>query len=441
MILRSNLSWQVVFQGSVLLAGWLAAVPCVGQPTSAAATEEPPSALAAAHLNDVLDAAESDGDEPRRQLIGWNAYRSPWITARLGGGFLIDYANYRQDDDSQQQMDLSEDTGVRDARFILKGRFPKLPRVSYTLGYMYNAASETWHFRQTGLMLDVPELHGQLFVGRTKEGLSTNKLMVGYQGWTNERATINDALNPILADGIKWMGRTPGGQWVYSLGVFEDSLSDKESFNKYDRQFVGRLIWLPFLQSEPERLLHLGVGYRYGESNDGAFHFRSKPESFLAQSYAIDTGEFDADHSETVAVEAYYRPGPLMFGSEYFFSRVQAPEAGDPYLHGGEIFAAWTVTGEVRPYNTRGGFFERISPARTVFNGGPGAWELIARFSYSDLDSGPIRGGKFWRITPMVNWHMSDNLRLEVVYGYGMLDRFGLEGGTHFLQSRIQFQL
>jgi len=41
----------------------------------------------------------------------------------------------------------------------------------------------------------------------------------------------------------------------------------------------------------------------------------------------------------------------------------------------------------------------------------------------------------------MVNWHLSDNVRLEMAYGLGHLDRFGLTGYTHFFQSRIQLQL
>jgi len=36
---------------------------------------------------------------------------------------------------------------------------------------------------------------------------------------------------------------------------------------------------------------------------------------------------------------------------------------------------------------------------------------------------------------------MSDNIRLEMVYGYGNLDRFNLNGRTQFFQTRIQFQL
>lgn len=99
---------------------------------------------------------------------------------------------------------------------------------------------------------------------------------------------------------------------------------------------------------------------------------------------------------------------------------------------------SWLPTGETRRYNTRGGFFHSVSPAKPVFQGGPGALEAVLRVSYIDLDGGNLRGGRFWRITPMVNWHLSDNVRLEVAYGYGQLDRFELNGGTQFFQSRIQ---
>jgi phosphate-selective porin OprO/OprP len=82
-----------------------------------------------------------------------------------------------------------------------------------------------------------------------------------------------------------------------------------------------------------------------------------------------------------------------------------------------------------------------VSPARPVFNGGPGAWELVTHFSTIDLDSGTLTGGKYWRFTPMVNWYLSDHLRLEMVYGYGSLNRFSSVGKTHFFQTRLQMQL
>ena len=41
----------------------------------------------------------------------------------------------------------------------------------------------------------------------------------------------------------------------------------------------------------------------------------------------------------------------------------------------------------------------------------------------------------------MVNWHLSDHVRLELAYGYGSLDRFGLVGKTQFFQTRLQLLL
>jgi len=171
-----------------------------------------------------------------------------------------------------------------------------------------------------------------------------------------------------------------------------------------------------------------------------ALRLRSRPETFPAP-YFLDTGVFAASETTTTSIEAYYRPGPLLFGSEYFLQQADAPQSGNPLFHGGDAVATWLLTGETRSYNTRGGFFNQISPARTVFEGGPGAWEIVARFSYTNLDSQAVHGGTFWRLTPMVNWYLSDHLRLEMAYGYGSLDRFGVVGKTQFFQSRLQVQL
>jgi phosphate-selective porin OprO/OprP len=406
----------------------------------AKADEAAAPAPAGVGLVDQLDAAEADGDRPRRQMVDWNHYEGPYITLRVGAGFLWDYSAYAQDAESKQQMTLSPTDGVRDFRLLFKGLFPKVKGLSYTLGYMYDGAKKQWFFRQTGLMYEVPELLGDIFIGRTKEGISTNKIMVGYQGWTNERATVNDALIPILADGIKWTGRIPSGKLVYNVGFFHDDISETESFNKNDNQAVGRAVWLPFMGTD-KGLLHLALEARYGDANNGQLQYRSKPEAYLAQSYAIDTGKFPAGHANTVGVESYYRPGPLMFGMEYYVNQVSSPQTNNPLFHGGEIFAAYMFTGELHPYNTKGAFFGNVSPAQTAFDGGPGALEVVLRYSYSDFDSGTIQGGKFWRITPMLNWYLSDNVRLEFVYGYGMLDRFGLTGATQFFQTRVQLQL
>jgi phosphate-selective porin OprO/OprP len=389
-----------------------------------------------------VNSQEGTPDDPDRQMVHWNEYEGPWFTARLGGGFLYDTANYSQDADSESQFDFEPEQYVRDSRLLLKGRLGSSSRVRYTIGYMYDAAPEkrTWFWRQTGIYVDLPAIGGDIFVGRTKEGFSMNKIMVGYNGWTNERATANDAFIPILADGVQIRGSVPGRGIAWNVGIYDDEFTESESFNKNDNQFVARGVWQPLHGKTDDELLHLALAYRYGTDDDGTLQYKSRPESFSAP-FVIDTGAIPAEHSDTIGLEAYYQKGPLFLGGEYFLNQVSAPLAGDPLLHGGEVMVTWLTGGERRPYNPKTGVFGGIVPASSVFDGGRGTWEFVARLSYTDLDDGSIEGGRFWRITPMVNWHMSPNVRLEFVYGYGVLDRFDTKGGSHFFQTRIQLQL
>lgn len=390
-------------------------------------------------LDDTIEAGDSDAETPPRQFLRWNHYEGPWITAEIHGGLLYEGIGYSQDEGSEEQLTLDPEGKFRDARFMVKGRFPRSKRaVTYTSAFMYDGPSDDWFVRETGVMVAVPELKGHLFVGRTKEGFSLNKVMSGYAGWTLERATITDAI-PILADGIKWLGYNPEKRFLWNLGFYNDWLSEGQSFSTYDKQAVARLAWLPVASEKEETLIHLGLNLRYGETEDGKLRLRSRPEAFPAP-YFVDTGTFAAGHTRMAGVEGYYRPHNWLFGGEYYVQEASAPEHGDPMFHGGELVVTWLITGEVRQYNTRGGYFNQVSPATTVSEGGRGAWEAVFRISYIDLDDGDLKGGKFWRLTPMVNWHLSDSARLELAYGYGQLDRFDVRGATQFLQSRIQLQ-
>jgi phosphate-selective porin OprO/OprP len=412
--------------------------PASNSGPASASQSTPPTPLPET-LDDTLEAGDDELSVPVRKLVKWNEFEGASATARVGAGFLYEYAAYSQDEASKEQFALFPKAQIRDARFIFKGSFGADRRVTWSAGIMYDAAAtKDFLVRETGVMVAVPRLSGHIFVGRTKEGFSLNKIMVGYAGWTMERATINDATIPILADGIKWLGYAPKKHLLWNLGVFMDALSENQTFSTYDHQIIGRIVWLP--EENEETVLHIGLDLRYGKPDDGQLRLRSRPEAFEAP-YFIDTGSFPAKHTTTANFETYYRPGPLLFGTEYFVQKVDAPDKGNPVFQGVDSVVSWLATGETRVYNTRGGFFNQVSPARPVFTGGPGAWEIVGRFSYSDLTSGPVQGGKFWRFTPMVNWHLSDNVRLEMTYGYGSLNRFGLIGKTQFFQTRIQLQL
>ena len=408
------------------------------QATTSPATTGYPSST----LDTTIDAGEMDDDidnAPRR-MSRWNEYSGPHITFKAGLGFLVDTAAYIQDDASKKQITMLPAQRLRDFRFVMGGSFPSLSRkVTYSVGIMYDAPSHSWLMRQTGVMIAVPKLWGNIFIGRSKEGFSLNKVMVGYDGWTMERFTMSDATIPILADGFKWLGYTPKHGFLWNFGYYNDWLSHVQNFSTYHNQTVLRVVWLPIRSDLKREVLHLGVNLRNGSPEQGQIQFRSRPETFPAP-YFVDTGKFAATNTKMAGYEAYYRKGPFLLGSEYWWVGTTAPSVGSPTIHGGDFVATWCVTGETRAYNEVQGAFREVIPKRPLFSGGYGAVELVARFSDIDLNSEKISGGKFKRFTPMVNWYLTDYLRLVATYGVGRLDRFNLRGTTQFFQTRLQFE-
>jgi phosphate-selective porin OprO/OprP len=430
---------RVIAVGSVLTLVLVAGAARAGAQQSPSRQSAAPSDTPA--IDDTMEAGEAEAEVPRRRLVNFNEYEGPIGSIRVGFGFLTDYATYHQDEASKEQFpDLSPEWKVRDSRILFHGSFKTKRPISWSAGVMYDWAAEKWVMRQTHVMIAVPEIWGHIAVGRTKEGFSMNKVMIGYGGWTMERQPINDATLPILADGVKWLGYVPKARILWNLGFYGDAISEGETFSTYENQLSGRFAWVPILSTDGGNLLHIGVSHRYGKANNGKIRLKARPGVWAAP-FFVDTAEFAASGSKLTSIETYWRPHSVTVGGEYFFQRTDAPESGDPFFHGGEMFMTWLITGETRTYNTRGGYFNQVSPSRPVFSGGPGAWEIVTHGTFVDLDDKAITGGRFWRLTPMLNWYLSDHVRLEVAYGYSSLNRFGTVGKAQFFQTRIQLQL
>src|SRR6185436_11240921 len=255
--------------GTIVLAG-------IFRPSLARAQNKPDSTV----IN-ALSAGEADAEPKTRKLIKWNEFDGKYLTFRLGGGFLVDYATYSQDSANKEQVKLEPGAKIRDARILISGRFKTKRRITYQAGFMYDAYNDDWFVRQSGFMIGIPEWWGNLFIGRSKEGASLNKMMTGYDGWTVERFTFSDAI-PLLADGVKWLGYIPSRHLIWNLGVFTDWLSEGHSFSYYDHQVAGRVAWVPMVSDSAGKLLHIGLNASYGKVDGGQFQIRARPEASTA---------------------------------------------------------------------------------------------------------------------------------------------------------------
>ena len=169
---RTGKASKLAKSNGVLLLLGLAALSLLepdltrGQTSTAATSDSTPQAILAKEW-EVADA-------PRRKLVKWNQFEGPFFTLRFGGGFLYEVAAYSQDEESKHQFDLEPGEKVRDWRLVLSGRFKTKRPLTWKAGIMYDGATDSWLMRETGLMIAVPELWGNLFIGRTKEGFSLN---------------------------------------------------------------------------------------------------------------------------------------------------------------------------------------------------------------------------------------------------------------------------
>lgn len=386
---------------------------------------------------DTLDAATGKQVNPTAQ-----DFDNQITTFRIGVGFIYDFTTYAQSDEFKEQMgianiELGPRSKTRDFRVLGSGVFKTKRLFSWKFAYMWDGDKNTWMVRETGVTIGVPELKGNFFVGRTKEGFSMVKVMNGHSPWGYERQMALDVI-PILADGIKYMGYYPKARVFLNLGYFNNWTSKGQGFATFKSQAVARIGWLPVLDPKNNKWLHIATSLRYGKPKDDMMTLKSRPESNPTPQL-INTGAFTTDHSFHYAGEIYYTNNRLTIGSEVMSHNFYSKDSGDHRFTGGNVMVSYSFTGGTRPYNTSGGIYGFIRVKKSVFKGGLGEIEGVITYSTLNLNSGPIQGGKFWRLTPMINWYLTKNIRWEFIYGFGNLDRYGLSGNVQFFESRIQF--
>ena len=248
-----------------------------------------------------------------------NEFDGSYSTFRIGLGYIHDFVTYSQSKVFKQQMDsagLSLDAKGKQeisgylAVVCLKQKEP----YPGSLLICMMEIKKPGMVRESGITIGVPELKGIIFVGRTKEGYSMVKVMNGHSPWAAERQMALDVI-PILADGIKWLGYLPKSRIFWNLGYFNDVISEGQGFSTFEWQYVARVGWLPIYDKEKSKVLHMATNLRYAKPFDGKIALKSRPEANPAPQI-INTGTFDANHSNHIGGEIYYSTGSLLIGSE-----------------------------------------------------------------------------------------------------------------------------
>ena len=383
----------------------------------------------------------------------WNRWETEYVSGIFIAGLVLDRTNWlSQDASSEGQVgDLSAFEGgeIRGLRVGAVGTLNMFDRPwVYTIFGATNAFDKG--FNEEGLdnfswfdwRLDVPFIADTvLSIGKQKEPISGERVQSMIYNHMHERTAVADALMPSRNVGIVWNGAGALPYSTWAVGVFNDWFDADQDFDESATQYIGRATWAPLRTDDDSSLLHVGLGYRYSNAKEG-FRFRTEPEfnqspAFVDTGFGTATGMLPADNLQTWNAELSWRRGPFWIASEYTSTAVDNPDLANPDFDGYWIAGSWVLTGEMRPYNKKSGTFGSVPIAKTVYQGGKGAWEATARWSTIDLGDGLVEGGEMDIASLGLSWWLTPFFSVGMNYRYIWNTRLGVEGTSSGLNTRV----
>jgi phosphate-selective porin OprO/OprP len=382
----------------------------------------------------------------------WNQWDSRWISGVFTGGLFLDRMYWQNQDaaSAAQVGDLDSFNGgeIRGLRFGLVGTINFEKPWIYTIFGATNAFDkgfETESLDSVTLFdwrLDIPFFNNSVMsIGKQKEPISGERVQSMLFNQMQERSAVSDALMPSRNVGIVWNGSSPEKYSSWAFGVFNDWLDTDQNFDDSATQAIGRLAWAPLHSADDSNLIHLGIGYRYSDAKEGV-RYLTEPEFnkspiFIDTGFGFENGMLSAEKTETWNAELSWRRGPLWLSSEYTVVNVESPEFGNPSFDGYWVGFSWVVTGEMRAYNKKSGVFGGIPVAKSVYQNGPGAWEVSMRWSNLDLDDGLIHGGEMDIASAGLTWWLNPIFGVNVNYRYIWNELDGVRGESSGLNTRL----
>jgi len=386
----------------------------------------------------------------------WNALESRWLNIRALAMIGLDASSFHQDRNNRLQVGDLKNYNRADVRGIRLGvagsiNFdrPWTYLVSGSINSLVHDFNATTDDRYTlfDLLIGIPVWgeYGRIQIGKMKEPISMERTMGMVFEQVMERPMHLDALLPSRNTGISIGDLIARKYMTWRVGVYSRFFEHSgRTWSGANRQIVGRITAVPYEEKRQQRLFHLGAAYRYEDIRQKKIRYDVGPEQYFVDDW-LDTGEFLADASNTLNIEMSYLDGPLWLASEFTATAVDAPQSGDPVFKGYHVVANYFITGEHRGYNYRRGTVRRITPVLDFTNGGWGAVEVSARYSYMDLDDQAIHGGEMDITSVGVIWHPRRDVQFHMQWSYARLDKMLLDqnplsiekGTANILQFRV----
>jgi len=415
-------------------------------PPSAAVSPVPPQATPApaADAPQPLEAYWRDGLELRSA--------DGAFAIRVGGRIQLDTAFFDEDSQWERQGARRPTYGLGDEEDGLEFRRSRLSiggtiysDMAFRAEYDFAADSpgnDGGRFADVFLELKNLPYIGSLRIGHFQEPFTLEE-MISNRHTTYLERSLPNVFAPSFNVGAMARNSLMEERMTWTLGLFkttDDWPSENDSSEEDGYAVTGRITGLPWKSDDGRRYLHLGASATR-RNPDGPFRYRARPEAHLAQTY-LDTGVLETSSLLAYGGEMLFVYGPASLQAEYVASELDIAKYGERNFDSYYISGSWFLTGEHRPYAAAEGAPTRIKPRHTFSlrdeTRGWGAWEVALRYSWLDLNDGPVRGGEMADWTVALNWYLNSNTRIMMNYILAEPENGLYSGDVEIFQTRFQ---
>lgn len=446
--------WRAGARAPAALIAWLAISMCAPPAARGQATVDeqarpvlsaPPAAVDSGELLQPPAANDIRLEQIENQLKALlDAAQKPKAAAipkpsfQMGGQLQVDYLYIGQNSANRASVGGAQDVfDFRRARLTARGEVYDV--IEYSTGFDFAQAGRPSFLDNWIAVTDLPAV-GNFRVGHYFEPFSLERFASNRTGTFSERS-LADAFAPSRNLGMmlhNTYGEEDDGTWA--VGWFRaNSNNFGDDCSSVDGNAVTtRLTRVFFLDELDGRsFLHVGGAYSYRSEDQRRVEFQSFPEARAGTPGPVgippfvETGIISAQSDQRLGAELAFVRGPLYIQGEYMCTSVDQIGGPQLFFQGAYGFVSYFLTGEHRTYNKQAGVMDRVYPFENFFRvetdegigTGSGAWEVAARWSYIDLDSYNIQGGRLNDLTLTLNWHLNPYTRVRWEYIYAMLDR------------------
>ena len=366
-------------------------------------------------------------------------------TARLTGFFHADAIFFDQDFANKVAVGqgVASDGDVQSGADFRRARLAAVGNVWDNISYMLEmdfafpgrpSFMDVW--------LDVDDVIGSnnVRVGQFRQPFGMDA-MTGVKDLMFLERSLPFALSPFRQIGAMAYGNSEDelATWAisgfrYPTGFYGGNVGDNGGFGLATR-VTGLLI---DNGDDGGSLLHIGGGYSSIDPANDLVQYQSHPEVFLSETGGaaqlpvgvpsatppfVNTGLIPTQNVNLFNIETAVVLGSFYAQSEAVCSIVQQQGGPNLFFPGAYAQAGYFLTGESRAYNRKAGVFGSVKPRCSVGKeGGIGAWELAARWSYIDLSDKNIQGGKLTDLTGGLNWYLNPYTKFQLNYIHAFLD-------------------